>query len=111
MGNGYLGSLIAAAMVVLSGAFILLNETDNVRGASVWVVDQGGGGTHTSISSALAIASDGDTIIVNPGTYNEQVTITTNGITILGVNPKATIVNPGSGAIGITIGANWVNIT
>ena len=39
------------------------------------VVDQSGNGTTTTITEALAIAEDGDTILVKPGTYAEAVII------------------------------------
>ena len=43
---------------------------------------------HT-IQSAVNVAHDGDTIIVNSGTYHETATITKNSLTIFGKNyPK-----------------------
>ncbi len=44
-----------------------------------WVVSKvAGEGTHTTIGGALAAASTGDTIIVMPGTYTENNTISTS---------------------------------
>jgi hypothetical protein len=38
-------------------------------GATTYVVDIGGGGDYTNIKSAMLMASPGDTILVEPGTY------------------------------------------
>lgn len=46
-----------------------------------------------SIQAALDQAKSGDTIVVEAGTYSEQISITTNGITLLGRNA---IINPPS---------------
>ena len=37
--------------------------------AATIVVDIGGGGDHTAIDPAISAASEGDTILVMPGTY------------------------------------------
>lgn len=42
------------------------------------VVDQSGNGTVTTITEAVAMAADGDTILVQPGTYDESVVIAKN---------------------------------
>jgi parallel beta-helix repeat protein len=55
--------------------------------AGVVTVDPGG-----SIQAAVDQASPGTTIVVRPGTYHEHVTITTDGIKLVGLN--ATLVPP-----------------
>lgn len=48
----------------------------NPMSASRWIVDAlGFNGTHTTIASAVSAASSGDTIIIMPGTYVENFTI------------------------------------
>lgn len=47
------------------------------------VVDQSGNGTTTTITEAVAMAEDGDTILVKPGTYTEAITIDKD-ITLMG---------------------------
>ncbi len=42
---------------------------------NTYVVDQGGGGTHTTIIAAVATAVNGDTIKVLAGTYSENVIV------------------------------------
>lgn len=49
---------------------------DNNFATAKWIVDATAGrGTHTTIASALASASSGDTIFIRPGTYTENPTL------------------------------------
>lgn len=41
--------------------------------AALWIVDQGGGGDFLTLSAAIAVAADGDEILVHPGTYTENI--------------------------------------
>jgi hypothetical protein len=51
-----------------------------------WIVDQAGfNGSSTTIASAVASAANGDTIIILPGTYTENITISNKNLTILGM--------------------------
>ena len=43
--------------------------------AKTWYVDDSGGADFTRIQDAIDAATDGDTIIVREGTYNENVAI------------------------------------
>lgn len=45
-----------------------------------------------TISTAVAAASSGDTILVCPGTYTEQVTVTTSSLTLQSQTPLAAII-------------------
>lgn len=52
------------------------NTSDNKFGVAKWIVDADASlGTHTTIASAIASASSGDTIFVRPGTYTENFTL------------------------------------
>jgi nitrous oxidase accessory protein NosD len=58
-----------------------------------------------SIQAALNTACTGDTIVVEAGTYAEQLSITKNGITLIGkdaiiVPPEIPVTNPCSGLAG-----------
>jgi parallel beta-helix repeat protein len=55
------------------------------------VVDPDGNGTVTTITEAVAMAVDGDTILIKPGTYDESVTITKD-ITISGDGDRDSII-------------------
>lgn len=48
----------------------------NPMSSSRWIVDPlGFNGTHTTIASAIASATSGDTIFIMPGTYTENITL------------------------------------
>ena len=55
------------------------------------VVDQSGGGTTTTITEAVAMAEDGDTVLVRPGTYVEAVIIEKD-ISLIGDGPREEII-------------------
>lgn len=56
----------------------------NNYGPAKFIVDaSAANGTHTTIASALAVASSGDTIFIRPGTYTENLTL------VAGVNLTA----------------------
>ncbi|WP_269780315.1 hypothetical protein [Methylobacterium sp. Leaf118] len=78
-------------------------------------VRQGNGGAYTTISEALAAANPGDTIVVGPGNYQENLTIT-KSVTLLseGGRGETTITGSaaggGQGTIEIAAGVNNVTI-
>lgn len=55
------------------------------------VVAQDGSGTVTTITEAVAMAEDGDTVLVRPGTYVEAVIIEED-ISLIGDGPRAEII-------------------
>jgi len=52
-----------------------LQATIGSAAATTFYVDAGGQGNYTTIQNAVNDASEGDTIIVNPGVYSERVTV------------------------------------
>jgi len=67
---------------------------------------------YTAIQLAIIAASDGDTISVGPGTYNEVLTINTPNLTIQSTAGAAnTIIDAGGGASVVFITANGVTFT
>lgn len=48
---------------------------------------------HKTIQKAVDAAKPGDVVLVSPGIYREQVTVTTNDITIRGLDRNSTIVD------------------
>ncbi len=54
----------------------LLLATSQIRGADLMVAVGGSGNVHPTLTSALSAANPNDRILVQPGTYNENVTVT-----------------------------------
>ncbi|MCI0585418.1 MAG: hypothetical protein L0323_01095 [Planctomycetes bacterium] len=70
---------------------------------NIWVVDDNGGPgvNFTDIPPAIAAASDGDVLLVQPGTYSHFV-LSGKGLRILGAGAaNTTIVNPTIGLPGV----------
>lgn len=58
----------------LVALFALLTLTTHATAASqVWTVDAAGGGDFTELSSAVAAAGEGDTLLVRSGTYGDAI--------------------------------------
>lgn len=58
-----------------------------------WIVDAGGQGDFTTIQAAVDAASPFDTIFVRSGHYNENVTVNTNYLDIIGQDRNTTVLN------------------
>jgi nitrous oxidase accessory protein NosD len=72
----------------------LIFPIKNVKASEILYVGGSGPGNYTTIQSAIDAASNGDTIYVYNGTYNESLVISEkNNITLIGENKKTTIVN------------------
>ncbi len=64
--------------------------------AETFVVDAGGGGTHTTISSAISASVDGDEIVVMPGVYVETIDFGGRAIRVRGTAPMDAAVVAGT---------------
>ena len=75
--------------------------------ATTWYVDDDGGAgiDFTEIQAAVNVASDGDTIFVHSGMYNETV-IVNRSLTLQGENRETTIIDANGGDRGIEITAD-----
>lgn len=80
----------------------------SVQAQNTYIVDQSGGGTHTTIVSAVATAVNGDTIKVVAGTYSEVVTIAEKLILI--AQPGTEVVS-GSDAFALNAGSGGTVIS
>ena len=61
---------------IISAVFLFWVSGFASADATTWRVEQDGTGDFTTISSAIAAASDGDTIEIGPGVYPEHLTVT-----------------------------------
>src|SRR5439155_21602663 len=85
---------LAVLALALGAVLSLIGGQGSVAQAATLVVDDDGFASATdcnalmptfmTISAAVAVASPGDTIKVCPGFYNEQVSINTDNLTLLG---------------------------
>lgn len=66
------GKLIRNSSVIF---LLLLGIVTAQASAAVITVDSNGGADYTSIQEAVNKAEDGDTILVNPGIYNENIKV------------------------------------
>lgn len=101
----------ALSAFVLSIALFAFMRSPVTVSASIRVVDDDGQATatncdasgvaYTSIQTAISAAAPGDTILVCPGVYSEQVTINTDNLTVRSFDGSAvdgtpnTIIRPG----------------
>lgn len=69
--------------------------------ASVWVVDPGGGGDFTDIQAAIGAAASGDQILVEPGTYVENIDYLGKDLVVESTGgPEVTTIDGSSGPAG-----------
>jgi len=79
---------------------------------TTWTVDDDGPADFHTIQEAVNAASDGDTILVRAGTYNEEVLIKGKSISLIGEDPSTTLIDRMLGGIPIEVRiAERVNIT
>ena len=96
--------LLSRTASLMFVAVIALIAPSLAHAQSTLVVDDDGQGTATncnagtpafnSIQAAVNAAAPGDTIFICPGTYDEQVEVTTSDLTILGSGASLTILRP-----------------
>jgi parallel beta-helix repeat protein len=94
----FLASLAVGALLAgLIGSHQLLASQEII-------VAQDGSGAHTTITDAVAAASDGDTILVRPGTYDESVLVAKD-IIIRGDGDVTSVIVERSGELPRHLGA------
>ncbi len=108
--NNRLTSIMLVSLLVIGGFFCFIAfEPDVVSAATIYVGS--GPGNHTaSIQVAIDdFASDGDTIYVYNGSYNEHVVVDKT-INLVGEDRNTTIIDGGGSGDVVRITVNWVNI-
>jgi len=74
------------------------------------IVSASGGGDYARIQWAVDNASEGDTVYVEAGTYNENVVINKT-ISLVGAGRENTTINAGGTGSAVYIGEDYVNIS
>lgn len=70
---------------------------DFINNDNVTTVMQGGGGDYDSIADAVSAATDGDVIVVYPGTYTEPIEAWGKTIDIIGIDKASCIIKNSTG--------------
>ena len=91
-------------LVLVAVKFVALSFSVLAYAQNTLVVDQDGSGSITdcnagvpafsSIQAAVDAATAGDTLFICPGTYDEQITVTTDNLTIRGAGTGLTVLRP-----------------
>jgi parallel beta-helix repeat protein len=105
-------SIIFLSFIIISSSLFLTNEpiSATTYDPPMIIVSQNGTGDYRSIQAAIDNASKGDSIIVKPGEYYENITIN-KSINLIGSGVENTyIIGYQTGAV-LTINSNWTNIS
>lgn len=91
-------SLVSFALVFLG--FLTLPFPFAASAQTTWIVDQGGAGDFMTIQQCLDDPGvlDGDTCLVNPGTYTENLTLNGKAVAIVGAGGARVTVLDGNAA-------------
>jgi len=83
---------------VIIGILLIISILTIINPVSAATLEVGPGKTYATINAAITAAAAGDTILVYPGTYNENVLIDKSNLTLKSVGGRdVTIVGPGTG--------------
>jgi hypothetical protein len=87
--------LLCATLAILVLPGCATRQTTNPSVDADLIVAADGSAEYETITDAIDDASDGDVILVKPGTYEEEVELdeSTDNLTLIGTNPATTIID------------------
>ena len=103
-------TLVIGILIVINGV-IALSLAAKESSAETIIVAQDGSGDYEKIQEAIDNATEGDTIRVWEGTYEENVVVDKTLSLIGNGSEESTIDNSGSGDVAVKITADWVNMS
>ena len=103
---------IGVVFLIVTAGFLgfITFEPEVVVAGTIWYVGSGPLNDSTTINGGIALASDGDTVYVHSGTYDEIV-IVNKTINLLGEDRDNTIIKGSGNGDVVRITADWVNIS
>ena len=87
---GWNGTAFTVSNFGGTDTLVNVEQVDDAAQAGAKVLLVGAGG-YATINAAIAAANAGDTILIAPGTYNENVIVNKDGLTLQGVGPGVSI--------------------
>jgi hypothetical protein len=101
------------SILLLSGFTVFSVSSDSIEAASSLTLYVGGTGpgNYSKIQDAINASSDGDTIFVYSGVYNENIRIEYTSVNLIGENIHTTIINSVENSTNIIVRYWPVNIT
>jgi nitrous oxidase accessory protein len=100
-------STIALTLLLTSMLTFAFNIQPGKAAPKTWYVDDSGGSDFTKIQDAIYAAKPGDTIYVYNGTYNENLVVSKDDLTIVGESKSDTVID-GGGKLVIEISSSGV---
>lgn len=105
--------LLAAVMAVVWCVLGMTAEAaPEITAKKIYVIDKNGMGDFETIQECVDQASDGDTLIIYPGIYTEEVMVMDKELNLIGTNRDSCIIQYGTASYShmpLTIGAGKVS--
>lgn len=102
--------LCVSALAVLSLFDTPIDFIGDVSGSTLYVNKTGFGGAYTSIQAAINAATEGDTVFVYAGTYNEHLVVN-KCINLTGEERNSTIIKGGVTGVILSVQSDWTNVS